>query len=411
MSNRSISVFALAVALFIMAATAFAGVTPSRLNYQGLLTDPNGQPMNATAVQMTFRIWNHPFLTDPANLKWEETILVNVTDGLFNVILGDNVPIEAEVFDSSASYLGIQIGADAESEPRTRLVSVGYSTRVETLDGARGGVISGTIGLQPSGTSKDGAEDLLRYEIFDDQDSLRFWASETEVFTPCLQFSGDDSRQCTAAINSGAAQAEDEETVTTINGTQVVLAQQSIDCPSEGYVLVIASCQATLDLTEADATTVSPDIVPTYTAQFGVSASSSEQPDDQHRAWSFTAVEPFRKTSSVISLQKVFSVGAGESTFYLKAKRTEGSKNFAASGKTITLVFIPKAYGDIAASSSFGTTNTVTPARTASVGNVQPRAGLMVGTDDSTSEIERLRSEVNELKAMLMQLSADSKKQ
>ncbi|MGB5105842.1 MAG: hypothetical protein WBP29_15240 [Candidatus Zixiibacteriota bacterium] len=408
---RSGSILALVTAFLIMAATALAGVTPSRLNYQGLLTDPSGQPMNAAAVQMTFRIWDHPFLNDPSHLKWEETILVNVTDGLFNVILGDNVPIEAEVFDSSASYLGIQIGADAEGEPRTRLVSVGYSTRVETLDGARGGVISGTIGLEPDPNTKEGEDELLRFEIFDEQDSIRFWASPAEVFTPCLQFAGDDSRQCTAAINSGAAQIEEDETVTAIGSASVVLAQQTIDCPSDGYVLVIGSCQASLDLTESEVATMAPGTIPTYTAEFGITSSETQQPTDQRRAWSITGVEPFRKASNVVSLQKVFSVGAGESTFYLMAERTSGDADFEASGKTLSLVFIPRAYGEIGASARIGNIGGTTNSPAVSMSNYTSVNGLSVGSDNSASEIQKLRAEVSELKTMLLQVTAAGKKQ
>ena len=409
MLNRVCSmVTMILIVVTMIAATAQSGVTPSRLNYQGLLTDANGQPLNATSVQMTFRIWNHPIQSNPSNLKWEETLLVDVSNGLFSVILGDNVPIEAEVFDSSASYLGIQIGSDSEGEPRTRLVSVGYSTRVETLDGARGGVISGTIGLQPASGAKAGEAVDLRYELFDDQNDIKFWASETEVFTPCLQFSGDDSRQCTAAMSSGAAQFEESGDVTPIGNSRVVLAEQSIDCPSAGYVLVLGSCEAAVDLSESSIATATPGTIPTYSAEFGLVASATAQPDDQHKSWLIKAVEPFLKARNVISLQKVFSVEAGPSTFYMVAKRTAGDAEFTGSEKTLTLVFIPKAYGEISSSSTTASASSILS--NSAIGKASTVVRGSNGGDSADSEIAKLKIEVNELRSLLQQVVADRNK-
>lgn len=396
------------IVVLLLAAQALAGVTPSRLNYQGLLTDSNGRPLNATSVQMTFRIWDHPYFSDPTNLKWEETLLVDVIDGLFTVILGDNIPIDAAVFDSSASYLGIQIGSDAEGSPRTRLVSVGYSTRVETLDGARGGVISGTITLEPNPGTKAGEAELLRYEIFDDQDSVRFWASTTEVFTPCIQFAADGSRQCTATVNSGAAQSEVGNDLTPISSALTVLAQQSIDCPSDGYVLVLASCEATLDLTNEDFSNLDARTYRNYAAEFGVSQNSSELPDDQHKSWSIRAIDPFRRAQNVMAAQKVFSVGAGSTTFYFLSKKTEGEGEFSASEKTVSLIFVPKAYGAIGSGADrFGQVSPATGA-TANASSLETVNRAAIESDHS--ELAKLKAEIAELRSLLQQIVAGSQK-
>ncbi len=408
MSKRTCALLTIGIAVLLTAVTALAGVTPSRLNYQGLLTDANGRPLNQTSVQMTFRIWDHPVLAAPENLKWEETLLVSVVDGLFNVILGDNIPIDAAVFDSSASYLGIQIGSDPEGSPRTRLVSVGYSTRVETLDGARGGVISGTVSLEPAASTRDGVATDLRFEIFDALGEVKYWASETEVFTPCLQFAGDDSRQCTAAMSSGTAQSDASGEPSTINNLPTILAEQSINCPSDGYVLVLGSCEAKLDLTDV---TIDSDsrIVRTYSAEFGVAANSAELPADQQKNWMIKAIDPFRVAQNVISVHKVFSVAAGTASFYFLARRTAGEVDFEASEKTLTLVFIPKAYGEIS-SNERGNRQVLTPATTPAL---QPNQGSVnrVATGNSVTEVAELRAEVAELRALLQQVVADSKKQ
>lgn len=380
----------------MMTVAAWAGATPSRLNYQGLLTDANGQPLNATSLPMTFRIWAHPYSSDPADLKWQETLLVNVTDGLFSVILGDQLPIADSVFSTSERFLGISIGDEAEGTPRTRLVSVGYSTRVETLDGARGGVISGAIGLAPAPTTKDTDAEDLRFEIVDELQTVTYYANSEEVFTPCVLFAGDDSRQCTAALNAGAAQAEDTEAQTAIAATPTVLAQATIMCPADGFVLVMASCEAALDHEDEDFQSAVYPAVPTFTAEFGVSSSASELPADQHKRWSITNVEPYYRARNVISVQKVFSVAAGSSTFYFLGKQTEGNKTFTAEDKTITLVFIPKAYGEVSASNASGRLATAAPVevKPASVTTSSPSAG---------SEIAQLKAEVAEMRALLKQ--------
>jgi hypothetical protein len=61
---------------------------------------------------------------------------VSVTNGLFNVILGDSgAPINLP-FDTTY-WLGIKVGADLELSPRIRFTSVGYAYRAMVADSAR----------------------------------------------------------------------------------------------------------------------------------------------------------------------------------------------------------------------------------------------------------------------------------
>lgn len=367
--------------LLALWAAAQAGVTPSRLNYQGLLTDANGQPLNTDGILITFRIWSHPTSTDPADLKWQEQQTFRVVDGLFNVILGDIFEINDTVFASSNSFLGIQIDGDVEGFPRTRLVSVGYSTRVETLDGARGGVISGPVTLQPPTAKDNDSTTQLRYELVDESQVTRFWASAQEVFTPCVEFAGDSTRQCTAAFNSGAAQFEDAATFTTIGNTKTILAQQSITCPTDGFVLVIGSCQA--DVAHSGGGN--------STAEFGVSNQPNMLDSDQEKEWTIAGIQASATYRNVISAQKVFPVTAGTSTFYLLGRRIEGSSSFKAYNKTLSLIFVPTAYGSVSGSTMLQTA-------------ADPQSAAIAArpvTVSAPSEIEQLRAEVAELRRLL----------
>ena len=80
--------------------TIHGGIGPRTMNYQGRLTDDQGQPVTNT-VSMTFTIYDAE--TD-GNSKWTEIHpSVSVVDGLFSVVLGQgdpSVPIEDTVFIS-----------------------------------------------------------------------------------------------------------------------------------------------------------------------------------------------------------------------------------------------------------------------------------------------------------------------
>jgi hypothetical protein len=108
---------------------------PALINYQGYLTDSSGTPINAI-LGITFAIYD-----SGGTQLWTETQpSVSVSNGLFNVLLGSVNPINVGSLGGE-SYLGVQVGADAEMTPRQRLVSVAYALRAamannaDTLDG------------------------------------------------------------------------------------------------------------------------------------------------------------------------------------------------------------------------------------------------------------------------------------
>jgi len=134
----------LMVAVLALASFVTADV-PQMINYQGRLTGTSGTPLDTT-VSMVFTIYDD---STGGTAKWTETqSSVTATDGLFNVILGSVNPIPDTLFNDTVRYLGIQVGSDPELTPRIRLVSVGFSHRVSTIDGATGGMISGDVTIR-----------------------------------------------------------------------------------------------------------------------------------------------------------------------------------------------------------------------------------------------------------------------
>jgi hypothetical protein len=106
------------------AASATAGV-PQMINYQGVLTDTNGCPVEDNDYTMIFRLYD---AATSGNLLWSETHdAVSTTQGNLNVLLGITTPIPDSVFLCDSVWLAVKVGNDAEMTPRQRIASVGYA--------------------------------------------------------------------------------------------------------------------------------------------------------------------------------------------------------------------------------------------------------------------------------------------
>jgi hypothetical protein len=134
--------------LFVLGILAYTisglGAVPQQINYQGYLTNTSGNALDTT-VAMTFKLYTDSLA---GSLLWTETRpSVTVTDGLFNVRLGQVTSLSDAVFNNAQVWLGITVGSNSEMTPRSRIVSVGYSYRVGTVDGATGGTITGKLNV------------------------------------------------------------------------------------------------------------------------------------------------------------------------------------------------------------------------------------------------------------------------
>ena len=102
---------------------------PSKISYQGVLTDNNEVPQNGRFT-MTFGLYTTPTEGSPI---WSETqFRVQVTNGIFNVLLGSNTPINLAF--NTTYYLGVSVqGIDLS--PRIELASSGYSFNTARIQG------------------------------------------------------------------------------------------------------------------------------------------------------------------------------------------------------------------------------------------------------------------------------------
>ncbi|MBC8313826.1 MAG: hypothetical protein H8E33_06295, partial [Candidatus Cloacimonetes bacterium] len=135
------SVFALIIIIAIFSASLFAGPVvssgnsreeiegssrsvPDLIDYQGRLTDSDGTAIDG-AVSITFAIYD---VENGGVALWTETQNpVEVSDGLFHVLLGSETAFPADLFDESNRWIGINVAGDGEMTPRCRIASVPFA--------------------------------------------------------------------------------------------------------------------------------------------------------------------------------------------------------------------------------------------------------------------------------------------
>ena len=113
----------------LAATTSTAGIP-----YQGRLADKNGAPLTQT-VNMIFRLYSAASGGSPLwEEQWTGSNSVQVSDGLFNVMLGSLTPIAQSVITGNSNlFLGITVGTDSEMSPRVQLGSVPFATQALTV--------------------------------------------------------------------------------------------------------------------------------------------------------------------------------------------------------------------------------------------------------------------------------------
>jgi hypothetical protein len=132
------SFFFVLISLVFFAGLSLAGI-PKMINYQGMLTDNSGTPLTGS-YNLTFKIWTD---TTGGSSLWTETQNgVQVTNGLFNVILGKQTALNL-AFDQQ---YWLELGVGAETMPRIRFTSVGYAYRAAIADSATVAVSAPTGG-------------------------------------------------------------------------------------------------------------------------------------------------------------------------------------------------------------------------------------------------------------------------
>lgn len=126
-----ITVTLLSILMTMFPINGFSEV-PNQINFQGHLTDGLSNPLDGDYF-MVFSIYD--LSTGGAALWWEEQT-VSVTNGIYNVRIGQNPtvnPFPDDLFDGNR-WLGVTVETDAEMAPRQLLTSTPFSMRAAVAD-------------------------------------------------------------------------------------------------------------------------------------------------------------------------------------------------------------------------------------------------------------------------------------
>jgi hypothetical protein len=113
-----------------LAPAAPQATVPQVMNYQGILKDTEGDPLDGTYT-MTFRIYDSAVATTTAALWSEQHVGVTARSGHFNVLLGYNTPLPTDLFSALDRYVGVTVDPYDEMYPRQRFASVPYAFYAE----------------------------------------------------------------------------------------------------------------------------------------------------------------------------------------------------------------------------------------------------------------------------------------
>lgn len=136
------------ICLIALAASSAAMAIPRTLNYQGVLTDPNGVPIEGRH-ELIFRLYDVESEGEPL---WSETDSITVVHGVMNAVLGHAEPIDLDFSDRY--WLGISVDGEAEMAPRAELTASPYAIHAALADS----VLGGGGGIGGSGTANQVAK-------------------------------------------------------------------------------------------------------------------------------------------------------------------------------------------------------------------------------------------------------------
>ncbi len=140
-----------------MAAPVSFAQTPHAINYAGRLV---GEDVPATGSHsIAFTLFGS---AEGGSPLWTETHEVEVTDGLFNVLLGSSNELPLSLIrDHDELYLSIAVDGGAEMRPRLFVASTVFSLRSALADDVRDGAIGTAHLVDGSITSAKIAEDAV----------------------------------------------------------------------------------------------------------------------------------------------------------------------------------------------------------------------------------------------------------
>ncbi len=101
------TLLAMGIAL-ILGNLANAEAVPTKINFQGVLRNSNGQLLSGS-YSMTFKLWDAP---TGGTAVWTESTSVMVDNGNLSILLGSSAPLTSDLFATEPLYLEITVGSE-----------------------------------------------------------------------------------------------------------------------------------------------------------------------------------------------------------------------------------------------------------------------------------------------------------
>ncbi len=142
-------VLACLISLFSCVKKVNAVGVPPLMNFQGKVVNKTaGTNITNGSYSFTFSLYTQS--SGGVNI-WTETKSVTVTNGIFQINLGDTTTLPGSVdFNNENLYLGINFNGDGEMSPRIRLTSVPYALNAQKVAGLSVTNTTGTLTI-PNG--------------------------------------------------------------------------------------------------------------------------------------------------------------------------------------------------------------------------------------------------------------------
>jgi len=242
-----------------------------------------------------------------------------------------------------------------------------FDMQLDTSPGGGGAMTvarnnAGDAGFEINGNYGDTQSTAL---LLHGTSSMGFYTSRTGKDSVVLPA---DAIEAVEVLDEPGVASETSNGSVPLTGAVDTVLSRTITCPTDGYCLVIGTGQC--NVVHTNGTTTS--------ANFGVSSVSTTFAANQDVLLQYSSVLPSAVYSVPVTVHGLFSVGAGDNTFYFLAQRMGGSIDV--SDMQFTVVFFPTSYG------------TVTPTVLARTGGGDASAPLMLPMSPTEIRTEQLQA-------------------
>jgi hypothetical protein len=189
--------FALAIGFSASLALSALADTPRLVSFQAFLTEDHDANPATPEVPVDgvrnfrFSVWTDASSVALADRVWFEERNATVHEGQLQVLLGQAAlaggvasgPLDESVFAAPVRWIEIHdLGAAAPLSPRIRVTSAPYAMRIETLDGATGGTVSGNLEVDAlkTGTLRLSSGAVAGHVLVSDANGNATWQAPAE---------------------------------------------------------------------------------------------------------------------------------------------------------------------------------------------------------------------------------------